>query len=658
MKNIIHFFIVFFICTPALLSQWEKCACSHNDNVMEFIRADSALYAITDTYVMRSDDNGITWENLTQNRFHQSITSIAYASDTLYLGTTKGMLCSGDKGKTWVESELNSSIIQSIITKGDTLFIYADSRFYRIVPGHLAEELLIADGAVLYDCTMYENTIFVGSVGCVYRSTDCGKSWVVKNNGLPEVNIERIVAKGLNVFALASDNIVYRSTNNGDDWTKVETNSHVPNLKIILTKEKCYITTIRGMLYSEDMGMTWQKYDTLESKNNYPVAVWEEESLTLFGLSYRGVFRSTDDGLTWLKTGAECRKLYDIDIIDTIIYGYEEGIYTSNDSAKTWSRINVDGRIYGNSHVLFTGEGYSNSFMRSYNKGKTWENISLPVISTYISHWLFKDSVFYVCTDSSVSVSNDYGNTWIKVLQGDTITNSIIYSKGIVSVQFSDGHVYYTTDKGKQWHSVKMQYSEKLMFFTIINGVYIASYGHGMKKSTNNGLTWEDFSYVYLDGKNAIEAEEGFLLISGERLLISDISGLDITVFKNFGEEVIDIARNGNDLYVCTVKGNIWKTSFPPYLTGVNEPLDSQTSTEINIYPNPATDEMTIHCINSALPITYTFTDILGTVITQGIIQEQTDKLTISTRNLPSGFYNVTFQMNGTRHTEKLSIVH
>lgn len=162
-------------------------------------------------------------------------------------------------------------------------------------------------------------------------------------------------------------------------------------------------------------------------------------------------------------------------------------------------------------------------------------------------------------------------------------------------------------------------------------------------------VSMADFSE---DEKLMITAVDGeisiYNTVTMEKIVHSE--GFGTIVYAKFNETADRIVTADND-----GKVRVWN---PGDLMTSSTGNEYANSYNVTVSPNPATDEITIHGIISSTPITYTFTDIIGTVITHGTIPEQTDTYTLSTRNLPSGFYNVTFQVNGTKHTEKLTVVH
>ena len=65
-------------------------------------------------------------------------------------------------------------------------------------------------------------SLFAGTGGGLFRSTDNGTNWTPANNGLRNLDIEALAVEGTNLFAVNGSNISL-STDNGTSWTSVNT---------------------------------------------------------------------------------------------------------------------------------------------------------------------------------------------------------------------------------------------------------------------------------------------------------------------------------------------------------------------------------------------------------------------------------------------------
>ena len=129
------------------------------------------------------------------------------------------------------------------------------------------------------------------------------KAQWVQTNGLNDEVIFSLVMNGSTLFAGTQANGIYRSLDNGDNWTDVNnglTDSVINTLKVI-----------SGVIYA--------------------------------GTRY-GLFKSSDNGDTWSNTGLPAGNIEDmVAKNDTYYVGtYNGGVYCSYDKGATWTNIGMD----------------------------------------------------------------------------------------------------------------------------------------------------------------------------------------------------------------------------------------------------------------------------------------------------------------------------
>jgi hypothetical protein len=71
--------------------------------------------------------------------------------------------------------------------------------------------------------TVSGNKLFAGTYGGVYRSSNNGSSWERVNTGLTFTKIWSLTLSGSRLFAGTNGGGVYRSSNNGSSWEQVYT---------------------------------------------------------------------------------------------------------------------------------------------------------------------------------------------------------------------------------------------------------------------------------------------------------------------------------------------------------------------------------------------------------------------------------------------------
>ena len=147
---------------------------------------DGTLYIATGRGVYRSIDGGDNWLPPSNYNNGISVTDVTISDDgSVFASTYKYVLKSIDKGITW--TEINNGL-------GDEYF------FYGIIYNPINKDIFLTEEP---------------SYSKVYRSTNFGTSWELKNNGIPEGNRIQVFAFNPNTgqMYVAISGGVYRSKN-------------------------------------------------------------------------------------------------------------------------------------------------------------------------------------------------------------------------------------------------------------------------------------------------------------------------------------------------------------------------------------------------------------------------------------------------------------
>lgn len=257
----------------------------------------------------------------------------------------------------------------------------------------------------------------------VFRSTDNGNSWT--NIGLQNTFVEALaINAGGNIFAGTSAG-VFRSTNSDDNWSKVLNDNDIWALTIN-SSGHIFAGSIRAntVFRSLNNGDTWVSVNNGLSIDYFgaklSVAVGElaintSEHVFAGTLGYGGVFRSTNNGESWIR----CLPL--------------------NTSANAIA-INSNGHAFAGTD--------SNGVFRSKDNGENWSLVysGLPSHRKINALSINSSGHIFVGIDSSgVFRSTDNGESWIPVNTGLTSTTSLIVRALAIN---SDRYIFASTRGG------------------------------------------------------------------------------------------------------------------------------------------------------------------------------------------------------------------
>jgi photosystem II stability/assembly factor-like uncharacterized protein len=274
-------------------------------------------------------------------------------------------------------------------------------------------------GEIIDDIAIDDSgNIYVASSG-VYKSTDDGVTWVFKNTGLE-------IAEALKLFIDNNGNIflgaigfpntgcgLYKSTNGGEYWEKIaDTLNGKPinifyDIKIIPNEPSgiIYVSNYYGVYKSTDNGITWH---STNFNNNLAIDIGiSTNGYMFFGnntASWFGIYRSTNLGSNWernaflgvtamayLSDGSVLAGCYDPGL-GTF------GIYKTTDNGDTWFNTNtlsfgISDFVLDNNNDVYISSGYG--VYLSTNNGNSWINYGLSGIE-YILACMAIDSSGYV----------------------------------------------------------------------------------------------------------------------------------------------------------------------------------------------------------------------------------------------------------------------
>ncbi len=405
-------------------------------------------YWITTRYVYGTSDGGAHFNNLYtkeigtnywQSTGIENITmydmKISEANpDLIYLGFFDiGLWKSKDNGASWQACNEKKYTGGWEGTGGNT---------YAFAPDPDNEALIWAamQGNV-YDTTFMVRSSSYGDVG----------SWTLIHNGLPlnanaefsGLSISKQSPQNNRTLFVCVDGDVYRSTNHGNNWSKVFSNggmriTAVDNFDGSLV----YAGGENGVFRSTDGGNNWVEVGLPEMKGVKGSAGWDD--------GYKGVWDIEVDPVT-------SGKVYVVAYGD----GDTKGVYKSNNSGTTWTKIK------------------SGRYMRSVAI-----SAANPDIIYVTSSSVYVDGNYDETADDGIFYSPDGGNTWEKV------TDGMEWEFGIpVAINTKSEPYVFVGSPGTGFQKAKVP-SVKLQLKIFLEGPYNAN-NDNMSTNLNSSIPLE-----------------------------------------------------------------------------------------------------------------------------------------------------------------------
>lgn len=420
----------------------------------------NVIYAASSGGVFKTTDGGANWTLLPTTNMKELFEIRAVAVDPtnpaiVYAGNSDSiyaMFKSTDGGATWtsISKGLNAGTVTAIaINPASPLTVLAGSpgglwrstdggaNWTRIVSGISSPNItaLVHDPAV--PTTVYAMNVDSG----IYKSTNGGLDWTGINSGFV-ITGTRIITNG-NGFAVDPSTPQrlyagrYRSINGGATWTAMTgVGVNMTSFAVVQGSNIVYAGDDSGVYKSTDAGTSWTRVNTgLSNLSVWSLAVDPRTAGTVYATTDHGVFKSTNAGASWTavnkglaNTNVEA-VVVDPFMPSTVFAGtYSNGIFRSSDAGGSW--VNVQAGTGATTQILglaldpktpgtiYAAAGIG-AVLKSTNRGATWTSAAVAGRPISIAVDPVTTTTIYVGTEAhGVLKSSNGGATWAAVNAG------------------------------------------------------------------------------------------------------------------------------------------------------------------------------------------------------------------------------------------------
>ncbi len=514
---------------------------------MSFIDMQTGYAAGWDGYVIKTTDGGATWDTLTVASGMWEITDIEfYDADNGILLEGANVYLTEDGGESWLP--------------GGTL----------------------ANSGYMVDYLDANTMVVVGNENYIYKSTDGGYNWTVKNSGIiGELLLGVHFLNNQYGMAAGDYGYIFKTEDGGDSWTSTQQMGdqllHVP---FIWDEDTAWVCGTPELVFKTTNGGTnWNNAYT----GSYQKALYR----ILFTDNYTGFICGGSGGIVLRKEGLPSAPALSV-TPNTYMF---DDTYIGETTSADFNFANTGTEVLNISDITFTNPAFSIDYTTF--PLQPGQNGDIPVYFNPPASGLYEGTMQIWSDDP---INNPYevelsGNGVVELIDGwewiETGFNFILmdvqfpegqnqvgYTVGESLTYNGDGIVLKTTDGGSTWTQLTPDGIPGLtgMSFVDMNTGYAVGWDDYLIKTTDGGLTWDTINYAtgtfsfYYDVE-FIDESNGVVL-AGIDVYVTDDGGdtwtlgngitYSCTMIEYANETTLFAVGNEDHIYKSTDGGYNW----------------------------------------------------------------------------------------------------
>ena len=378
--------------------------------------------------------------------------------------------------------------------------------------------------------------------------------------------------------------------------------------------------------------------------------------LVIFGLSVNAQWQQTSpDSISASCFAISGNKIFAGTYDEGVFLSYNNGVNWTPCGVATWKIVYAlaisDSNIYAAMDNFYGGD-----IVLTSNNGSSWSEMHGLLPDNFYYAVTVKDSNIYVAISDEIFLSSNNGGTWTTIDNYSTGAHikSLVISDSNIFV-LSNGDLYLSSNNGGSWDTINIGLptgnTASVQTIAVSNGnIYAATYGNGVFKSSNNGSSWTAINTGITNDTVLSLAIKGDTIFAGslDGVYFSSDNGSSWKLL-NYGfpvnTQVFALAISDSNVFAGTANNGIWKMALSN--VGIKEINNNESN--LTVYPNPATDELTIKSLQKS---TMVIIDIQGqTILQQSLQQGKTD---IDISGLAKGVYILRLCSNDKTEVERI----
>ena len=260
-----------------------------------------------------------------------------------------------------------------------------------------------------------------------------------------------------------------------------------------------------GVFKTGDGGSTWLPVSTGLTDTQVD-ALWVDSTdanLVLAGTEHGGIFRSTNGGASWTRTGNFIIASDFVSANGAVYAATNSGVVRSTDGGSTWTTVATSGQA--NARALAAGgsaiiAGFQNGTVMmqaspsagwqtvSTNAGRNVQSVAIDATTPTVAY-----AQLGCCPTTLLASANGWST--IAGPSGAEIHTLMVTRTGHVLFAGSGSAAYRSTDGGQSWTQLaNVDWDARRIFQVPGEATVIFGTDQGLYRSTDNGATWSSMS--------------------------------------------------------------------------------------------------------------------------------------------------------------------
>jgi len=267
---------------------------------------------------------------------------------------------------------------------------------------------------------------------------------------------------------------------------------------IIRSSHSMFAGTARGLFKSTDEGLSWKI--SCGGLKYYQVSSLASKGDTLFAGTSNGLFISYDDGNNWIEGGYQENYVYYLFMHNNRLFLWTfDQMYYSDDLGQTFNYSCA----YDNIQHMFAFNNYlfislfGTGVYRSSDNGMTWSSANNGLITLNAYGFTSSGSILFLSTrnnpDGRVYTSTNNGNNWIPCSYSFPINNlGVLSTEGNYVYANAGAEMYISTDLGSSWinRTGELPYNWSTSILSYNGKTFTSPVFSGIYRTTNQGVNW------------------------------------------------------------------------------------------------------------------------------------------------------------------------